>query len=368
MGGISTAVLGMARASARAGMNVAVISFDAWRPTSRATPTGSPTCEPTEFGAPILRVTSTDHLPTAHTFADRFRPDVLHVHNGMLWDFAAAARHRLTIPVVKSVHVLHRTQNAIRGVCEQTMSLVGQEKALAEADLVLVPSLAARAELISGDATLARRLHVVGHGIDASPLLVPGHRAPGSVLSVGRFADVKGTGDLFSLIPRVVERLPDASFVIAGGVPGNRKAEQRWWKRWREQVTPTASARARCVGWLPRGDLTDLYRRAAVLVVPSLFETFGLVALEGMESGIAVATTNGGALSELVSHGENGLVCKPGDVAGMTENVVRLLQDQALARRLGQRAAADVRRNRQWDSVVPALQRTYSELRRTGVR
>jgi D-inositol-3-phosphate glycosyltransferase len=150
--------------------------------------------------------------------------------------------------------------------------------------------------------------------------------------------------------------------VIAGGIPGNTKAEGRWRRQWAERATPAAGARVRLAGWLSAPDLGRLYAAASVLAVPSHVETFGLVALEGMLHGVPIVAADIPALRELIVDGESGLVYRRGDPLALADAIVDLLGDAERARRLGREAAVTVRRERLWEHVLPALRRVYEEV------
>jgi glycosyltransferase involved in cell wall biosynthesis len=89
--------------------------------------------------------------------------------------------------------------------------------------------------------------------------------------------------------------------------------------------------------------LADLRRRAAVTVVCSRYETFGLTATEAMSQGCPLVVTAAGALSEIVQDGVNGLVCRPNDPGDLAEKLCLLLGSPPYAERLGCQAAIDSR-------------------------
>src|SRR4029434_5064571 len=80
--------------------------------------------------------------------------------------------------------------------------------------------------------------------------------------------------------------------------------------------------------------LLSLYRIADVCVVPSIYEPFGLVALEAMASGCPCIVADTGGLREVVAHGEVGLRFRAGDADSLGEVTERVLADEALGRRL----------------------------------
>lgn len=376
-GGISTAVGGLVRTSLRAGMDCAVLSFDGWRPRARAqpnAPTPTPTREPARgdssedgLNARVLRVSTPAQLDAARAFARDVGPSVLHVHHDMLWPLAAELRAALGVRAAVTVHVLQAEQSRLRGLGEATLSERAQAQALAEADAVLAPSRAvADALRTMAVPALDQRLLVTPLGIadadadSAAPPDAPARTAH-EVLYAGRFADINGMAEVVAAIPRIAARVPAARFVLAGGLPENAKAEARWRRRFATQLPSALRERVSLPGWLPAAALRERYDRAAVLLAPSWFETFGLVVAEAMARGVPIAATSAGALGEHLVHERSALLSAPRDVDGLVENACRLLADRALAARLG-RAAAEAARVFSWRARLPALLRVYQRL------
>lgn len=376
-GGISTAVGGMVRCCTDLGIRCAAISFDGWRPRKKGgrTPDEPVVAAPTaahDGDAPVLRLSAPDRLPTAHQFAEGVAPDLIHVHHSMLWPFAAQLRARLEVPAVLQIHVLQAAQSRLRGLTEPTMSLNAQTAAVRASDAIVVPSRAAGAMLAEAYPALQTPVRVIGLGIDDSP----GARAAvsaraagisaGPVLYAGRFADINGTAEFLAAIPRVLKRVPEARFVIAGGVPDNRKAERRWHRRFRDSASASVRARVTFTGWQNPEALREHYASAGVLCSPSWLETFGLVVLEGMLHGLPIAATRSGGVEELIEHGRTGLLSAPRDVDGLTDHLIELLARPARAQKLGQAAAEAVRAQRLWTHVGPKLGALYRELATGG--
>lgn len=369
-GGISTAVAGLAHASLRAGLMVAVLSFDAWRPSHAAAAHTEPSLAsnaavPAPGEPRIFRLTTPAGLPAARAFAADWRPDVLHLHDGMLWPFARGLGSALRVPIVYTVHVAHRALNALRGV-PHTASLDAQEAALCDARAVIFPSAAARTDCLPATRTVSplvcRGVEVQApHGIDdhVEARAALGRRREPLLLAVGRFDAVKGTPELFAVLRAALHRLPHATAVVAGGLPANPRAADRWREQWERDTGAALRERVHFAGWVPPGGLAALYARAAVVIVPSRYETFGLVPLEAMLHGAAVAATTAGALPELIMHDVTGLLSPVGDVARLTEHVVALVEDRALAARLGSAAAAAVRASWLWEHRLPAVLSAY---------
>jgi glycosyltransferase involved in cell wall biosynthesis len=362
-GGLSNAVGGLVRASHDAGLDCTVLSFDSWRPRARQKASVKAQMEICD-GVPVWRVRAPGQVETALTKLSRARPDIVHVHDGILWDAVQALRQQLAeVAVCVTIHVLHKELNRLRGVTQPTMSLGGQETVLAMADAVIAPSRTAASLLAEDDPTIKPRLHCIGLGYDG-----PGPRqlAPGSVplaLYSGRFSDVKGTGELLTAVPRLLAECDTLRVVIAGGNPESIKTERRWLRRLASAVPVTDLHRLIFTGWISRQALSSVLGRAMIQLVPSWFETFGLSALEALGRGVPVVGATGGALPELVEHDRTGLLSPPRDVDALVANAMRLLTDARLCQEMGAAAAEQVRKRFTWAKVVSAYTRLYQSLR-----
>jgi glycogen(starch) synthase len=201
-------------------------------------------------------------------------------------------------------------------------------------------------------------------GIDPAPFRVTAdHRvadfraalaSPDDVLVayLGRLDAEKGLETLAEAALRAASERPALRFVIAGSGRGEEGL--------RERLAPLRD-RARLLGYVQGEVLALLYRAADVIVVPSLYEPFGLVALEGMLAGRAVVVSRAGGLAEIVRDGEDGLAVPPGDPTAFTAALLRLVDDPALRQRLGERAAEHVLAEYSWEAIARRTRSVYEE-------
>ena len=115
------------------------------------------------------------------------------------------------------------------------------------------------------------------------------------------------------------------------------------------------------LGWMGDDVLHSLYRIADVCVVPSLYEPFGLVALEAMASGCPCIVADTGGLREVVPHEEVGLRFRSHDPEALAEVAVRVLRDDELGHRLVAEAYEHLRRF-DWGDVAERTAVVYAEL------
>jgi glycosyltransferase involved in cell wall biosynthesis len=178
----------------------------------------------------------------------------------------------------------------------------------------------------------AREVRVIPNGI-ALPLELGVEAEPAEVLYAGRLSAEKG-------IEELAAACGDMNLVVVGDGP-------------LRSLFPDA------VGFLPKAQLAERYRRAAVVVCPSRSEGFGVVCAEAMAHGKPVVATAVGGLKELVRHGKTGLLVEPGSPQALRLAVQQLLASPELRRRLGAAARADVTTRFDWRSVTRATVDAY---------
>jgi len=161
---------------------------------------------------------------------------------------------------------------------------------------------------------------------------------------------------------------PTAELLIGGSAkfttPGTRYDNAAYLAELHAQATAAAG-----VSFLgERDDVPRLLQALDVLVMPSWEEPFGRIAVEAMAMGTAVVVTNVGGPPEYVEHGVTGMLASPREPTGLAREVIRLLDDGSLRRRIaegGQRAVRErfgVERYR--DRMLDAFERAISATRR----
>ena len=182
----------------------------------------------------------------------------------------------------------------------------------------------------------ARDVRVIPSGVDI-PVSVGAPDEPPHVLYVGRLSEEKGIREL-------VEAAKGLPLVVVGDGP------------LRDLLPQT-------VGFVPHDELGPYYERAAIVVVPSRREGYGIVAREAMACGRAVVATNVGGLPDAIQDGVTGVLVPPSDPAALREALERLLGDRALRTRLGAAARDHAQSTFTWESSTTATESVYEEAR-----
>ncbi len=136
----------------------------------------------------------------------------------------------------------------------------------------------------------------------------------------------KGQDFMIRAMPDILRQRPDAVLVIVGDGPDQKILEALT----REL---RVAAAVRLLG--RRGDIPEVLAASDVVAVPSVLDAWPLVALEGMAAGRPVVAFATGGLPEIVHDGKTGVLVPKGDAAGLAAAILRLLNDDALARRVG---------------------------------
>jgi glycosyltransferase involved in cell wall biosynthesis len=206
-----------------------------------------------------------------------------------------------------------------------------QARAARRVDAIITSSEASVAELESGFGVRRERIHNIGNGVELPP---PGARRPAPVrpelLFIGRVSDPnKGIEYLLAalaLLPR------DVTLRVLDDAPLESELL-------RQIGDLKLSDRIHFAGKIPRAELEATLRSAAALVMPSLFEGFGLPAVEALAAGTPLVATRAGALAEVVARAGTGTLVPPADPTALATGIAEVLanweavQAEALAAR-----------------------------------
>jgi glycosyltransferase involved in cell wall biosynthesis len=168
-----------------------------------------------------------------------------------------------------------------------------------------------------------------------SDLFKPGSfssKADHAVLYVGRLEFRKGVHILVRAMPRVLEKFPQARFILVG----DDCAMKSWLLEKINRLGIGDSVEF--IGRLPREELAGYYQRSTVCVVPSLWENHPYTILEAMACGTPVIASASGGIPELVKDAVNGVLVAPGSSRALADAIMSLFNDRELRENLGNNA------------------------------
>jgi glycogen(starch) synthase len=291
-----------------------------------------------------------------------WRPDVVHAHDWLVTHPAIALAEHLSVPLVATIHATEAGRHS--GWLSQPLNqqIHSVEWWLANrADALITCSAAMSAEV--AHLFEVSSISVIHNGISPrgwrpSPASVRAARSRHSpdgapvVVYFGRLEWEKGVHDLLAALPRVRRAFPGTRLVVAGqGRQAAALVEQSRKLRVRRSVE--------FVGHLPDRTLVALLAAADVVVLPSRYEPFGIVALEAAAAGAPLVASTAGGLAELVVDGETGLSVTPGDVDGIAAAIRAVLVDPTAAARRARAAKARLGTEFDWQRIAEQTADVY---------
>lgn len=267
----------------------------------------------------------------------RARPAaVIGYENGALALFRQA--REAGIPTILDAASVHHTLQAEAGLIDggrEFRAFVAKRKdaEIALADHVITCSTLARDSYVAAGVP-ADRVHVLPLGFDPgifTPGDDPDRTGPVRLAFVGRFTRVKGADVLAAAVEKLAANSTPYELRIAADPSGDQEIRAR------------LDAKASLLGKLPHDQLPDLYRWADALVLPSRFDSFGLVVLEALACGLPVIVSDRVGAKDFVEHGVNGMIVPSGDVDALADTLTQLARAPETVRAMRSAALASAR-------------------------
>jgi D-inositol-3-phosphate glycosyltransferase len=292
--------------------------------------------------------------------------DLVHSHYFLSGAVANALTEQWGVPHVAMFHTLAEAKNRHHPEEREPVSRIRAEAEVAAAADLIICATEGEMEMLTGDyGADPDRVTVVPCGVDTlrfrpmkrdrvrCKLEIPDGEPV--VLFVGRIEPLKG----IDVAVRAVAQLPDpARLLVVGG--DNQDAGRK-----SELLALAAElgieSRITFLDAIPHADLPLYYNAADVCVVPSYYESFGLVALEAMACGVPVVASRVGGLKETVIDGHTGYLVPWRCADSFAESLGILLGDEALRRKMGREARTAAERFR-WSEVAAQVEDVYHEL------
>lgn len=225
--------------------------------------------------------------------------------------------------------------------------------AMRQADAVSVVSEGLRQRALALGVP-ADKVVVASMGVDTGLFAPPsGPVSRQGLLFVGRLVPEKGVAFLLQALADLLPRHPGLTLCVVGDGPlrGALEAQAE-----ALGVAPAVTFR----GALPPAALPALYGAAAVLVMPSEQEGFGLVAAEALGCGCPVVAHDLPGIRDLVLPGQTGIMVAPGDVPALAEGIAALLADPPRAAAMGEAGRRHIVANYGWEAVAARYGRLYA--------
>lgn len=328
-----------------------------------------------DFAAGVLRF--------AESEAARY--DLLHSHYWLSGLVAEKLRNSWkSIPIVQMFHTLGHMKNRIAQNESERVSderIRGELRVLGVADRIIAATLAEEAQLNWLYEADMSKVSIVPPGVDLERFTpipqseakarigIPSHHQ--NILFAGRIEPLKGIDTLLQAIALIQKRFPElvqhVCVAIIGGDPWAESpdAEMARLQAMREQLD--IGDLVTFLGAKDQDMLPDYYAAAEMVVMPSHYESFGMVALEAMAMGKPVIASEVGGLAFLVKDGENGFHVPSRDPEALAERIYALLTDKGCREVLGRQARLHAQQYA-WAKVAARMIRIYEELIQSRVQ
>jgi len=296
--------------------------------------------------------------------------DLIHGHYWLSGVVGLELRRRWSVPLLQMFHTLGALKNEVaRSIEEREPPLRLQEEAriVRAADCLIAATPVDRAHLVWHYEAVPHRIVVVPCGVDTTLFRpIPPSRAKAQlglgddpiVLYVGRLAPVKGVETLLESIPKLQHGRAPTILIVGGGLdePTNGHVATL-----RSKIRALGiEERVHFLGAQPQERLPYFYSAAQVTVMPSYYESFGMVALEAMACGSPVIASRVGGLTVTVEDGVNGFLVPEGAPMELATRLDQLLNDEASRRRLGGEAIRHASKYR-WPCIADSIRKIYGE-------
>ena len=294
-------------------------------------------------------------------------PTIFHAHDWLSLDAARELKYEYKLPLVATIHATEKGRH--KGIHNGTQRYIHEQEYWLsyEAWRVIVCSEYMKGEVSEAFNCPRDKIDVVYNGINTAKFEFHwkteelekwrsqyGSRDEKLILYVGRFVREKGIHVLLNAASVILSEEPKAKFLIVGG--GHREHYEKFvrWYGLEDKVLFT--------GFMANRALFQLYKVADVAVFPSLYEPFGIVALEGMAAETPVVASDAGGLREIVIHDQTGTSSYAGDPQSLAWAVIKVLKDEERAKELTQNARKRLEEDFSWSKLAAQTHTIYQRV------
>ncbi len=313
----------------------------------------------------IAQAASANHsLVNLCELLEDWQPDIVHAHDWQVAWAADVCARRFQVPLITTFHGTERSRHGGHLPPGESMDINSVEWWLAfrSARIIAGTRLMAR-EIASGFELDPAMIHRIPNGIDTTWWTSGDRIDPATddvpngpvVLTWGRVQFEKGFQVLARAMTLLRQRVPGITCYIAGR--GSYIPELQ------SQIDiEGVSDIVTLMGYVSDPELRELIHHSTCVVIPSLYEPFGVVGLEALAAGAALIVANTGGLAELAGGTGAALLFEPGNTAELADRIEELITSPELATELRQRAAELLDASYTWDAIAARTCDVYRDV------
>ncbi|MCW3060888.1 MAG: hypothetical protein JWQ02_2709 [Capsulimonas sp.] len=295
-------------------------------------------------------------------------PLVIHAHDWLAFFSGNDLKYKHRLPFVSTIHATEYGRNSgINGPVQEYINSI-ESRLQHESWRVIVCTEFMKRECEKALLTPWDKMDVIYNGVEAGKFQLPdfteeeraAYRAKFAapeekiIFFVGRMVREKGVQVLIESLPKIRWGYHDAKLLIVGG--GNK-----------DHLYNLASylGMERHVyfpGFVPDADLMKIYQIIDIACFPSLYEPFGIVALEAMAANVPVVVSDAGGLPEVVLNNVTGVTTYAGNPNSLADGILKLLHEPETAKRLATKALERLQTDFNWDNIARQTTATYDRV------
>ncbi|MFD0827547.1 glycosyltransferase family 4 protein [Neobacillus sp. M.A.Huq-85] len=284
--------------------------------------------------------------------ADEYSFSIIHAHDWLVGTAAIALKDSLSIPLLATIHATEYGRN--NGIYTEMQKFIHskEQQLVTEADQVIVCSDYMVEEVTSIFDAASEKLAIIPNGVDLlnnreeeSVELSPNLQDKKYIFSMGRIVKEKGFETIIEAAAIAKELKLEYSFVIAGKGPmldTYRRLIQE--KHLEDKIT--------FIGFVSEQQRNTFIQNCEMVVVPSLYEPFGIVALESMALGKPTIVSKTGGLKGIVKHLQTGMVMTPGDAKSLLEQILFIYKNPEKAAEMAKEGQLVMKSLYSWKRVA----------------
>ena len=295
--------------------------------------------------------------------------DVIHCHDWMTQSVGSNIKHLLNKPYIQSIHSTE--MGRCGGIHSEDSKVINDLEwwSTYESHALITVSNSTKEEICSIFNVPWDKVNVIYNGINPGEFDIPMDDQEKNnfklsigiqphekmILFVGRLVYQKGVEYLIRAVPDIIKTYPNSKVVIAG-------SGDMW--GYLEDLAYQLGCRDKIIflGFTNGQMLKKLYKSSDLTVIPSIYEPFGIVALEAMASGSPVVASAVGGLKEIVHHEYNGVTVHPNNPDSIAGGVNRVLSDEGFREWTVNNAKKDVYNKYSWEAVAHNTIDVYSKV------
>jgi glycosyltransferase involved in cell wall biosynthesis len=281
--------------------------------------------------------------------------DLVHAHDWLVCTAAKTLKYAQALPLITTIHATEHGRNYGIHTSLQREIHMKEKELVQEADAIIVCSQYMKREVQLILESPPQKLFVFPNGIDENFFR---HAKPSYsvrqkyklqdrtlIFSIGRIVNEKGFYTVIEAAPSLIEKYPHIIFIVAGKGPMLDMYRHIITERGLQQFISF-------VGHISEEEQRAFLQESDIVLVPSLYEPFGIVALEGMLAKKPTIVSDVGGLREIIEHGENGYKIEPGNACSLNEQIEHVLANTESAHRVAQNGFNLVRKEYSWKRIA----------------